>query len=341
MSVKLIGIDIAKTVFQVCGVDAEGASLFNRRVGRAKLLETLARYPGVPVVMEGCGSAHYWARELEAQGHPVTLLPPRAVKPYTLRNKTDAADAAALCAAANDKRLHPVPVKTERQQAILSLHRSRELLVDTRTRLVNSLRALVAEFGVIAPQGRAGFTRLRAILAAPEAAKLPAEMRFPLDSLLEAWETVNDRIAALEKRMIDLARENAVARRLMTVPGIGPITATALVATVGDAKAFKSGRYMAAWMGLTPRENASGLKRRRGGISKQGNSYLRRLLTLGAQAWLRSDKNAKAGPDPWLAAMRKRRPVPVVAVALANKMARIAWAVITRDEPYRPRLATA
>lgn len=336
MEVKLIGLDIAKRVFQVQGVDEAGASLLVKRLRRDAVRPFFSALAPTRVAMEACATAHYWARELMALGHEVRLLPPRYVKSYVWRNKTDAADAAAICVASGDPRIHAVPVKTAEQQALLALHRVRELLVCQRTTLGNALRAHLAEFGIVAPQGQAGLGRLREAVARGEALGVPAVALPALEALTAQWSALNERIRELERAILRQHRANEASRRLATIPGIGPITATALVATIGDARNFKTGRHLAAWLGLTPREHASGLKRRQGAISKRGDAYLRRLLTLGAQSWLRHHKTSKRGGDPWLSALQQRRPTPVAAIALANKTARIAWVIMTRGETYRP-----
>lgn len=339
MEVKLIGLDIAKRVFQVCGVDAQGDVIVSRRLGRDSVVGYFGDLPPTVIVMEACSTAHHWGRELTALGHEVRLLPPRYVKSYVWRNKTDAADAAALCAASRDSRIHPVPVKSADQQSMLALHRARELLVRQRTMLGNALRSLLAEFGTVAPQGQAGLTRLRAVLDEAQACALPEMARQAASSLAVQWRAAHEEIARLERTIKRHHRADARSQRLASIPGVGPLTATALVATVGDGRQFRTGRHLAAWLGLTPKEHSSGLKRRQGGISKRGNVYLRRLMILGAQSRLRSHK--ARGGDPWLTALDERRPNPVVAAALANKTARIAWALMTREETYRPRAAAA
>ena len=336
MEVKLIGLDIAKRVFQVQGVDETGQAVLVKRLRRDSVLPFFSALAPTTVALEACATAHYWARALMALGHEVRLLPPRYVKSYVWRNKTDAADAAAICVASGDPRIHAVPVKTADQQALLALHRVRELLVRQRTTLGNALRAHLGEFGIVAPQGQAGLGRLRAAVADCQALGIPAMAQPALEALAAQWSALNAQIRQLERAILDQHKANEASRRLATIPGIGPITATALVASVGDARNFKTGRHLAAWLGLTPREHASGLKRRQGAISKRGDAYLRRLLTLGAQSWLRHHKTGQRAGDAWLSALQLRRPTPVVAIALANKTARIAWAVMSREEVYRP-----
>lgn len=335
MEVKLIGVDIAKRVFQLCCVDDAGETVQTKRLGREALLPFFSKQAPTTVALEACATAHHWGRELTALGHEVRLLPPRYVKSYVWRNKTDAADAAAICRASRDPGIHDVPVKSVEQQAALALHRVRELLVGQRTTLGNALRAHLAEFGIVEAQGQAGLTRLRRLVEGGEASTVGAEVRPALEALASQWTLLDAHIRELERAIARRHKADELSRRLATVPGIGPITATALVATVGDARNFKSGRHLAAWLGLTPKEHASGLKRRQGGISKRGDAYLRRLLILGAQSRMQRHKANAPGADPWLTALRQRRPTPVAATALANKTARIAWAMMVRGESYR------
>jgi len=340
MEVSTIGLDIAKQVFQVHGVDARGVMVVGRRLRRGSVLSFFSGLPATLIALEACSTAHYWARELVALGHEVRLVPPRDVKAYVRGNKTDAADAAALCEAVRRVGVSVVPIKSAAQQAVLVLHRARELVVRQRTMAANALRGHLAEFGIVAAQGRAGLHQLMAGLGR---LSLPEEARFALELVAAQWRALDEKIVALERRIVAWHKGNEPSRRLAGIPGVGPITATALVASVGDPKAFKTGRHFAAWLGLTPREWSSGLKRRRGGISKRGDGYLRRLLILGAHAVMRQlGRRAMPGPrDPWLSALRQRRPSAVVAVALANKMARIAWVVMARGETYHHRPVAA
>ena len=341
MEVKLMGLDIAKRVFQVCGVDESGVEIVRKRLGRESVLPFFAALAPTTIGMEACATAHHWGRLLRDLGHDVRLLPPRYVKSYVWRNKTDAADAAAICAALGDPRIHAVPVKSETQQAVLGLHRARDLLVRQRTQLGNALRALLAEFGVIAPQGQAGLKRLRVMAETPGSAGLPEEVAPALASLVEQWTALDGRVRGLERAIVAWHRGNAMSRDLATIPGIGPITASAMAATVGDVRVFRTARHFSAWIGMTPREQSSALTRRRGAITKQGNAYLRRLLVLGAHARMRHHRPGEPGADPWLTELRARRGTCVAAVALANKMARIAWALMTRGESDQPRHAGA
>ena len=342
MEVSTIGIDLAKHVFQVHGVDKEGTVVVRRRLSRGKVLAFFGKLSPCLIGIEACASAHHWARELSAQGHEVRLMPPSYVKPYVRRSKTDAADAAAICEAVRRPSMRFVAVKTADQQAVLVLHRSRDLLVRQRTMVINALRAHCAEFGVIAAQGRAGVTRLLRALDAGELSEAVPELaRGALSVLAAQLHEVEARIAAIEREIRAWHRANPASRRLATIPGIGPLTASALVATVGDVRQFRSGRELAAWLGLVPRQTSTGGKTRLGAISKQGDRYLRRLLVIGATAVLRHPGvRARAG-GPWLEALMRRRPARLATVALANKMARIAWALLAREETYRPRHARA
>jgi len=337
MNVTTIGLDIAKLVFQVHGVDEAGEVVLTRRLRRGALLDFFADLEPCVVGMEACATAHYWARSLRSVGHDVRLVPPRYVKPYVKRNKTDAADAAAICEAVARPSMRFVPIKSEAQQGVLALHRTRELLVRQRTMTSNALRAHLAEAGIIAAQGRGGVARLVELVRDPATTGLVEEARDALLVLAMQWEEHTARITALERRIKAWHRSDATSRRLATIPGIGPITASAMAATVGDATVFATGRHFAAWLGLTPREFSSGLKRRQGGIGKRGDGYLRRLLILGAHSVLRHHGSgaSKGRTDDWLASMRARRPTPIVAVALANKTARIAWAVMVRGGVYQ------
>ena len=336
--ITTIGVDLAKHVFQVHGVDADGATVLRKRLRRGQMLAFFGGLPRCVIGLEACATAHYWARELGALGHEVRLMPAQYVKAYVKRNKNDAADAQAICEAVVRPTMRFVPVKTAEQQSALLLHRGRERLVRQRTALVNALRAHLAEFGVIAPQGLRNVDKLIAIVRDESDARLPDLARQVLQVLAAQIEQVEAAVAELEKRLMAFHKGNPVSQRLATIPGIGPIIATAIAATVGEPSAFRSGREFAAWLGLVPRQNSTGGKTRLGGISKRGNRYLRRLLINGASANLLRSKATNA--DPWVIGLRRRRPSLVVAVALANKTARIAWAVMQRKENYQ-RVAAA
>ena len=335
--ITTIGVDLAKHVFQVHGVDADGATVLRKRLRRGQMLAFFGGLPRCVIGLEACATAHYWARELGAR-HEVRLMPAQYVKAYVKRNKNDAADAQAICEAVVRPTMRFVPVKTAEQQSALLLHRGRERLVRQRTALVNALRAHLAEFGVIAPQGLRNVDKLIAIVRDESDARLPDLARQVLQVLAAQIEQVEAAVAELEKRLMAFHKGNPVSQRLATIPGIGPIIATAIAATVGEPSAFRSGREFAAWLGLVPRQNSTGGKTRLGSISKRGNRYLRRLLINGASANLLRSKATNA--DPWVIGLRRRRPSLVVAVALANKTARIAWAVMQRKENYQ-RVAAA
>jgi len=332
-SISVIGLDIAKNVFQIHGIDESGAVIVRRQLRRGQLLSYFAGLPPCLVGLEACATGHYWGRELRALGHDVRLIPPQYVKPYVKRNKTDAADAEAICEAVGRPSMHFVGIKSAEQQAIMVLHRARDLLVRQRTMAINALRGHMAEFGVVEAQGIAGAMRLVAVLADEEDERIPPLARRVLAELVGQLRGTMARIAALEREMKAWHKASDVSRRLATIPGVGPVTATALAATVPDASAFSSGRQFAAWLGLVPRQHSTGGKPRLGGISKRGDGYLRRLLMTGATAALRRSKQTRA--RPWVQDLLKRRPAKVVAVALANKTARTAWALMKTGEAYR------
>jgi len=334
MQITTIGLDIAKTTFQVHGVDGEGKVVVAKRLRRGRVLGFFEKLGSCLVGMEACATSHHWAREIARHGHEVRLMPPGYVKPYVKRGKNDAADAAAICEAVRRPSMRFVPVKSAAQQSALMLHRTRDLLIWQRTQLINALRGHLAELGLVAAKGREGVARLLALVADQGDERLPALARFACQALMGQLAALQGQIGVLERRLHAEHRANEASRRLETIPGIGVITASALVGTVTDPAAFRSGREFAAWIGLVPRQTSTGGKARLGRISKQGDRYLRRLLVAGALAVL---KQARARPDkhPWLTRLLARRPAKVAAVALANKMARTAWAVLARGESYR------
>jgi transposase len=337
MQVTTIGLDLAKHVFQVHGADREGRTVLRKRLRRGEVEAFFRALPPCLVGMEACGTAHHWARVIGAVGHEVRLLPPSYVKPYVKRGKTDAADAEAICEAVTRPSMRTVPVKSADQQAALMLHRVRDLLVRQRTALVNAARGHMAEFGVVVPQGRRRVGGLAALAVGEDDAVLPALARRALGEIIAALDALGRRIEQAEAAILAWHKGNEASRRLAAIPGIGPITASALVATVGDARQFGGARRFAAWLGLVPKQNSSGGKQRQGGISKQGDRYLRRLLVVGATAVIRFARGP-AGATPsavWARALLERRPPRLVTVALANKTARIAWAVLARGGTYR------
>lgn len=339
MQTTTIGLDLAKNVFQVHGVDASGKVVVAKALRRGQVLGFFSKLAPCLVGMEACATAHHWARALAKIGHDVRLMPPAYVKPYVKRGKNDAADAAAICEAVTRPSMRFVPVKSAEQQATLMAHRSRDLLIRQRTQLVNALRAHLAELGLVAAQGREGMATLIGRVVTEGADALPPAVRAGLSPLVGQLESLQQQIGTLDRAIHAQHRASEASRRLETIPGIGVIGATAIAATVTDPAAFKTGRDLAAWIGLVPRQNSSGGKERLGGISKQGDRYLRKLLVVGAAAMV---QQARRHPDkhPWLIALLARRPAKVAIVALANKMARVAWAVLVRGETYRaPALA--
>jgi transposase len=331
--VSTIGLDIAKSIFQIHAVDVSGAVVIRKRITRAKLLEFFAALPPCLVGIEACPSAHYWSRRLQALGHTVRLLPPSYVKAYLKRSKNDANDAAAICEAVTRPSMRFVATKSEAQQSGLMLHRSRQLLVCQRTMLSNAIRGHLAEFGIIAAKGRNGTAELLEIIADEQDDRIPAAARFSLDVLARQYAAVREEIVAIEKR-ISWHRASEESRRLEEIPGVGPIVATALVVEVGDWKTFSSGRSLAAWIGLVPRQHSTGGKERLGRISKQGNRHLRWLLVAGAMAVIRYARQ-HGTKRLWFIRLMERRPIKVAAVALANKIARMAWAMMVRGERFK------
>jgi transposase len=334
-----VGLDIAKTWFQVHGADAEGKPVFRHKLRRDQLEAFFQQLPATVIGMEACATAHHWARTLTALGHQVRLLPPQYVKPFVKRSKTDSADAEAICEAMRRSGIRDVPVKTCEQQGSLTLHRARDLLVRQRTMLTNALRGFAAEFGLIVGQGAWNVVKLREVLHTASGDVFPEIARATTQLLFAQLDELGRRIETLEKQIMAWHRASPESRRLATIPGIGPINATLMAATVPDPRQFKSGREFAAWIGLVPKETSSGGKQRLGHISKRGNPYMRRLLIVGAHAVLRWTKRGKGMQTPWLLALIERRPPNVVAVAIANKMARIAWALMMRNETYRSATA--
>jgi transposase len=336
MSAKIVGLDLAKNVFQVHGVDAKGNAVLRKRLRRSEVSRFFAAFAPCIIGIEACGSGHHWARELQRFGHHVRLMPPQYVRPYVKTNKHDAADAEAICEAVQRPSMRFVPIKSADQQAALLLHRARELLVRQRTMLANAVRAHAAEFGLVVAKGIQRVPELRTLIAAAEVDMIPELAKSVLLMLANQIEAVNDQVLALERRLIAWHRASASSRRLAAIPGIGPITATAIVATVSDAAQFGSSRQFAAWIGLVPKQHSSGGRERMGGVSKRGDGYLRRLLVHGARAVIRWQRRPNPQPRPWLAALLGRGHVNVAAAALANKNARIAWALLRRGEIYLP-----
>jgi transposase len=341
MQVTTIGLDIAKNVFQVHGIDAAEKVAVRKQLRRGQMLAFFKALPPCLVGMEACATSHYWARELTKLGHQVRLMPARDVKAYVKRNKNDAADAEAICEAVRRPTMRFVQVKSTDQQGRLMLHRARDLLMRQRTQLINALRAHMAELGIVAAQGREGVKELLKIIASEEDARMPVDAHASLVVLAAGLRALQTMIGSIEKRIIAQHRSDEASKRLRSIPGIGILGATAIAATVPDPKVFRSGRDFAAWIGIVPRQDSTGGKQKLGPISKRGDQYLRRILVVGAHAVL---KRARHQPEkyPWITRLLERKPFRVVAVAVANKMARVAWALLARGGSYRaPALAAA
>jgi len=335
-----IGLDIAKSVFQLHGVDADGEVVLRRRLTRARMLPFFAGLEPCQVGIEACATAHFWARELGRLGHDVKLMAPSYVKPYVKRQKNDTADAEAICEAVSRPSMRFVGAKTPMQQSTLVLHRTRLMLMRQRTQLSNAMRGHMGEFGIVAPIGRKGLQKLISIIADEADERVPASARACLQMLAGQLELVNVQVLDIDRRVMASARATDVGRRLMGIPGVGPVLASALVATVPDPFVFRNGRNLAAWIGLVPKQNSSGGKERLGGITKQGDRYLRQMLVLGAMAVIRYAER-HGTRRPWLVKLMARRTTKVAAVALANKMARMVWAIMTSGEPYREPVVQA
>lgn len=341
MKVTTVGIDLAKNVFQVHGVDERGKTVLKKQFKREQVVPFFANLTPCRIGMEACGSAHFWANKLQAMGHTVQLMAPQFVKPYVKTNKNDAADAEAICEAVSRPTMRFVPIKNSEQQAVLALHRARQGFVKARTAQANQIRGLLAEYGIVIPQGIGHLgKRLPEILEDGENG-LPGIFRQLIARLGEHFKELDRQVQELEVQVQAWHRNSAASRRLAQIPGIGPITASALVASIGDARNFKDGRQLAAWLGLVPKQNSSGGKQTLLGISKRGDVYLRTLLIHGARAVIRVAERKLAHAGSWLAGITERRNKNVAAVALANKNARIAWALLAHDRDYQPDYAMA
>jgi transposase len=340
-TITTIGLDIAKSVFQVHCVDADGQIVTRRQLKRRYVLTFFEKLPPCLVGIEACASAHHWSRELQVLGHTVKLMPPAYVKPYVKRHKNDATDAEAICEAVTRANMRFVVTKTPEQQSCLTLHRTRHLLMRQQTSVINAIRAHLAEFGIVAPVGRQGVEQLLGVAADAEDKRLPEVARTCVAALGAQLRMLKAQILEFDRMIRAWHRSNEASKRLDQVPGVGPVLATALVASVADPRAFRSGRDFSAWIGLVPKQNSSGGKERLGNISKRGDRYLRSLFTTGALAVIRYAKIHGTKHRPWLTALLARRPTKVAAIALANKLARMAWAMMAKGERYRNPVALA
>ena len=340
-AITTIGLDIAKSVFQVHGVDAGGNVVFRRQFKRRYVLAFFQKLPSCLVGIEACASAHHWSRELQALGHTVRLMPPAYVKPYVKRHKNDATDAEAICEAVTRPNMRFVATKTPEQQSCLTLNRTRHLFIRQQTSVINAIRAHMAEFGVVAPVGRQGVEQLLGVAADANDRRLPEVARASVAALGAQLRMLKAQILEFDRMIMAWHRSSEASRRLDDIPGVGPALATALVASIADPKAFRSGRDFSAWIGLVPKQNSSGGKDRLGHISKRGDRYLRSLFTTGALAVIRYAKIHGTKHRPWLTALLARRPTKVAAIALANKIARIAWAIMAKGERYKEPAALA
>jgi len=339
--VVTVGLDIAKNIFHAHGVSQDGKVVFSRKLRRAKLEAFFSTLEPCLIGIEACSTSHHWARVFTAMGHEVKLIPPSYVKPYVKSQKNDAADAEAICEAVTRPTMRFAEVKSIAQQSVLGLHRVRAQLVSHRTRIGNVIRGHLAEFGIVAPVGREGLYRLIGIIEDSADTSITDLTRVSLRHLADQYRLLQAQVLDLDRQIMKVHRANALSKRLATIPGIGPLAASALAASIGDASAFKSGRSLAAFLGLVPRQSSSGGKERLGGISKRGDGYLRWLLVAGAMAVVRYAKR-HGTRRPWLVQLLARRPAKTAIVALANKMARVAWALMTSGETYRePSLKAA
>lgn len=337
--ITTIGLDTAKSVFLVHGVDTNDEVVVRRQLKRRQVLPFFAKLSPCLIGIEACAASHHWSRELTKLGHTVRLMPPLYVKPYVKSQKNDQTDAEAICEAVVRPNMRFVPTKSRDQQAILMLHRTRTLLVRQRTATINAIRSHLAEFGIVSGVGRNGVEALLKVISDEQDERVPAAARDCLIVLGRQLEMLRRQAAELDAKIMACHRNNELSRRLEEIPGVGPRVATALVASIADPKSFRSGRQMAAWIGLVPKQNSSGGKDRLGGITKAGDRYLRSLLMVGALSIIKRVQKLGYTHRPWLAKLMARRPAKVAAIALANKIVRMAWAMMVRGEAYREPVA--
>jgi len=337
--ISIIGLDIAKNVFQVHGIDCSGEPVVRRQLKRGRVLGFFGKLSPCLVGMEACATSHHWGREIEKLGHDVRMMPPRYVKPYLKRNENDAADAEAICEAVQRPTMRFVPIKSPVQQSVLMLHRTRQLFVHQRTTLINAIRAHMAEFGIVAGVGRNGVEALLKIVAGSSDERIPPAALECLMALATQLELMKRQILEADRRVLAWRRSSKVSKWLEAIPGVGPLIATALAASIPDPGAFRSGRDLSAWIELVPKQNSTGGKERLGNISKAGNRYLRKLLVIGALSVIRRAKILGYTKHPWLVRLMEWRSTMIAAIALANKIARMAWAMMARNESYKTPLA--
>ncbi|WP_095084243.1 IS110 family transposase [Mesorhizobium sophorae] len=328
--VHVVGLDIAKSVFQVHGADEHGRAIVRRKLRRDDVEQFFRALPSCLVGLEACPGAHFWGRLLRSMGHEVRLIPAQYVRPYVKTNKNDAADAEAICEAVTRPTMRFVPIKEEMQQEILVIHRVREMLIRQRTQLINAIRGHLAEFGVIGPNRAHNIGLLTVLIEDETETRIPPVVRHALRYLVEQLREVKTKLARIDSDLITVARDSSACRRLMTIPGVGVVTASALVSSMRDPADFKSGRHFSAWLGLVPKQHSTGGKEQLGSISKRGNGYLRKLLIHGSRSIMRW----RGRTWIWLAKLRDRRPANVAVVAIANKTARVVWALLRYGGTY-------
>lgn len=331
---SIVGLDIAKSAFQVHGLDEREQVVLRKKLSRSKVEKFFAELEPCVVVMEACATAHHWGRVFTGQGHTVRLVPPAVVKGYLQGNKNDARDASAIAEAGSRPRTRLVPVKTMEQQAILSLHRAREVLMRQRTTLINAVRGHLAEFGIVAAKGGRGLNQLKAVFELASDEQVPPELRLAIKTLLAQIDQADMGLLKIDRRIVELLASNPTGQHLITIPGVGPITASAIAAMVPDPKQFRCGRHFAAWLGLVPQQNSTGGKERLGSITKRGDRYLRKLLVLGSTGLIRYAPRRQDGHLPWMTRLLAHKPKRLASVAMANKTARIVWAVLARGQTY-------